>query len=246
MGGDLVRIDSVTPSLHDAHYGDGGLGGGLALEGDTALVGGTAMDLGSLVNSGVVYALERDASGWHEAQVLKPSDPAWRGTFGSSIAMSGDTAIIGRPGGSPSAVDGPVRGAAYIFEKVGGQWTEAAKLQPSDGFPLDGFGMEVAMSGNLAAVLSPNGAKSQIYLFSKLAEVWQEVGRISGTAKFSTDQFGISLDMEGGELVVGARLDGQLGKWAGAAYSYIVPEPRSAALLGLAALIGVAGVRRAS
>ncbi len=145
--GTLVRMATVTPSLHDAFYGGGGLGGGLAVQGDHALVGGTAMDIvaprpggnASLVNSGVVYAIERDASGWHEAQVLRPSDPMSRGAFGDAVAISGQTAIIGRPGGSLD-LDGPYPGAAYIFERVGGQWVESAKLEPSDGFDHDFFG----------------------------------------------------------------------------------------------------------
>jgi hypothetical protein len=243
VGGVWAYQTTLQPSVPDGFGLDGSFGGGIAAEGDVVLIGARSQDKGGLINSGAVFAFERGPMGWSETAMLMPSDPVFHGKFGYSLDMSGDTAIIGRPAGGPAA-SGPFQGAAYIFEKVGSQWVESAKLQASDGFLDDGFGSTVTISGGLAAVTATGGDTPRIYLFSKAGDAWQEIGRLDGVTDFPTDQFGIALEMEGSQLVVGARLDDDRGRWAGAVYLYQIPEPGSTMLAGMLMIAVV--LRRAS
>src|SRR5262245_14751008 len=79
---------------------------------------------------------------------LLPSDGLPGDRFGISLAVDGDTAIVG----ADATGTGTSSGAAYVFVRTGDVWTEQAKLVPSDGL-LDGqFGYSVALDGDTAVV----------------------------------------------------------------------------------------------
>ncbi len=85
-----------------------------------------------------------------EVAKLLASDKEADDRFGSSVAISGDRALVGAPfedtGGSSA-------GAAYFFEPDGsGAWSEVAKVQASDKEADDQFGFSVAISGDRALV----------------------------------------------------------------------------------------------
>jgi hypothetical protein len=237
----------LTPSIPDQFHNGFGLTA-MKIEGDVALIGGSVYDgvdaAGrELIDSGPrVFAFERDGDGWRQTAMLMPSDPVYNGGFGTSLDFSGDVAIIGRPAGGP-AFDGPHRGAAYIFQKYGDDWIQTAKLQPRDGFPSDGFGFRVAISGDRAAVLADQGEAGRVYLFANRQGAWREVGAIGTGVNFDVDQFGLALAMDGDRLAAGARLDGAVEYWHGAAYVMAVPEPAASAA-GLIAAAAWAGVAR--
>lgn len=230
--------ETLAPAESDGFGLRGSYGSRMKMDGNTVLIAGRSPDDGGLIKDSAVFAYEYGNGQWRETGVLKPSDPVWNGSFGIGLDVSGDTAIIGRPAGG-SAADGPFAGAAYIFERVNGQWTETAKLASRDGFLDDGFGFNVAIDGDRAAVLATNGAVGRIYLFEKQNDgSWQESGRIGTGAAFEADQFGIAMAMEDGRLAAGARLDDDRGRWSGAAYVVPVPEPRPIVLVATASLLG--------
>src|SRR4051812_29735805 len=59
---------------------------------------------------------------------LKASDTEINAIFGSSVAASGDTLVVG----SPSQTSLPGYGAAYVFVKNGTNWVQQAQLKPSN------------------------------------------------------------------------------------------------------------------
>ena len=128
--------------------------GSVALSGTTALIGARGDDDGG-DRSGAAYIFERDVGGpdsWGEVVKLTPSDGSARDFFGRSVALSGDTALIGADGNDEAAFGA---GAAYIFERdVGGpdSWGEVTKLTASDTAAGDSFGGPVALSGDTAIV----------------------------------------------------------------------------------------------
>ena len=71
--------------------------------------------------------------------------------FGTSVAISGDTAVVG----VPYQDDYSGTGAAYVFVRSGGTWSQQAKLTASDGAAFDWFGCSVALSGDTAVVGCP-------------------------------------------------------------------------------------------
>ena len=82
--------------------------------------------------------------------MLTASDGGQSDTFGTSVAISGDTAIVGAP---QDDIGGNVnQGSAYVFTRSGTTWTHQQKLTASDGGQVDDFGIGVAISGDIAIV----------------------------------------------------------------------------------------------
>ena len=114
----------------------------VALDSATALIGAPENDDDGAA-SGSTYVFTFDGSTWTELAKLTASDAAAGSTFGSALSISGDWAVIGAPSAS-------LTGAAYVFRRTGGNWTEASILTQSDGASLDSFGVSVSVSGERA------------------------------------------------------------------------------------------------
>ena len=218
--------EKLLPSFADGFGLGGGFGNNIALESGFALVAASSQDAGS-TNSGAVFAFTKKAAGWEETDILLPSSPLFRGSFGASIDVSGNTAIIGRPHGVPSTPLHP--GAAYIFERNGDEWVQTALLQASDKVSGDFFGSEVAISGDFAAVAK----LGTVYVFHRSNGVWAEIDKLTSGFPSDSDQFGVALAFDQQHLAVGARLDDQIGSDVGAAYIFTVPEPSVILLSGI-------------
>ncbi|QEG34593.1 FG-GAP repeat protein [Bythopirellula goksoeyrii] len=218
--------------------GNEGFGGGAVLQNGTAVIASPTEDAGS-TNSGAVYAYQAISDTWQATDRLVPSDPLFRGGFGTDIDLEGDTLMVSRVLGGPSK-DGPQPGVVSVYERSGTDWIETLRLTSSDSFAGDGFGSRVAVSRNFAAVLATGHAEGRVYVFRRQSAGWNELGWVSTGQPFSSlyDQFGVSLDLDGSTLVVGARLDDEAGDQAGAVYRFTIPEPSSMALsvLGISLL----------
>jgi hypothetical protein len=183
-------------------------------ESEDALGGNT------LQNSGSAYIFERDGSGnWPQAQKIVASDRTTYGDFGSSVAISGNYAIVGSKdhaldvNGSNSMSQA---GAAYLFERNGsGTWVQVQKLQAADRTINDQFGIRVAISGNYAIVSSiyededANGGNTvdqagSVYIFERAGNgTWSQVQKIVAADRATLDWFGTSLAISNDKLVVG-------------------------------------------
>ena len=156
--------------------------------------------------------------------------------FGTSVDIDGNFAIVGAP-----YEDGLIfsndAGAAYIFEKIGGNWIETQKIVASVRSANDQFGHRVAISGNYAIVgaryedhdetesnmISQAGAA---YIFERIAGTWVQVDKIVASDRGMDDWYGSSVDISGGRAVVGAYYDDEdedglnYVEWSGSAYIY--------------------------
>jgi hypothetical protein len=134
------------------------LGTSLALEGDTLFLGAPGYDGIFDKGKGYVSVYYRSGDMWTKGLRLFASDGEHLDQFGSALALSGGTAIIGAKGADkdPSILNDNV-GAAYIFVQNGTDWTEQAILFPSDGTTLNAaFGSAVAIQGDTALIGAPN------------------------------------------------------------------------------------------
>ncbi len=162
-----------------------------------------------------------------QTAVLTASDGVGGNGFGSAVAISGDTVVVGAAGARD------YYGAAYLFTAPASGWTDAtqtALLTASDSTQFDGFGASVAVSGNTVLVGSTYADKipgttrtsGAVYVFPKSSQGW---GDMVQTAKLSrgiaSDSFGDSLAMRGDMAVIGAT--GPNGIRHGAAYIYVAP-----------------------
>jgi hypothetical protein len=85
----------------------------------------------------------------NETDKLLASDGAANDYFGWSVAITGDTAVIGAWGDADS---GYGTGSAYVFRYDGASWVQQAKLLASDGEANDWFGISVSISGDTALI----------------------------------------------------------------------------------------------
>jgi hypothetical protein len=136
---------------------------------------------------------------------------------GSTVSISGDTAVIGAP------AENGGRGAAYIFSRDVGGWTLQQRVEASDGLAGDLFGTSVSISGDHVAIGAPGRAANRgaVYTFARVATLWSESGILVSTDGAGGDQFGFSVSLQGLTLVAGAPLDDVNGKTdTGSAYVF--------------------------
>jgi hypothetical protein len=212
----FVEIKKLTPS-------DGGVGklfgGSVAIYGDTAIVGASIDSIGNNNKQGSAYIFERNQGGpgnWGEVKKLIASDGATDNLFGASVAIYGDTAIVGAPG-EVTSVSYP--GSAYIFGRNQGganNWGEVKKLTASDGDGNDFFGCSVAIYAN-TAIVGAEGAGEPFnirlgaaYIFERNqggANNWGEVKKLTASDAAELDFFGGSVAIYADTAIVGAEGD---------------------------------------
>jgi hypothetical protein len=167
-------------------------GSSVAIDGDTCVIG--AAETNSRRGSAYVYTL--DASGtWN--QVAELSGEASWDYFGSSVAIDGDTCVIGATGTNSN------RGSAYVYTSdANGTWNQVAEFNGEASG--DKFGCSVAIDGDtcvIGAAYTTNSAAGSAYVFSKTSGTWFLDAELSGEA---WDYFGSSVAIDGDTCVIGA------------------------------------------
>lgn len=208
-----VELQSDIAS--DTAIGDG-FGNSAAACGDTAIIGAPGDD-DMAMSAGAAYIFNRDGTAWVEGQKLTASDSVWGDLFGSSVAISGDTAIVGTPG---EIDDKDYAGTAYLFQRDEGTWSQGQKLAPADGADDDQFGWSVAIDGDYAIVGAYyNNSKGSAYLYKRDGAAWSMQQKLIPAD--SGGQFGYCVSIDGDTAVVGSRTNSNTnGTAAGAAYVY--------------------------
>jgi hypothetical protein len=138
-------------------------GTGVALQGDTALIGAQWATVDGLANRGAAYVFRSDADGhWAEAQKLVAANGLFNDQFGNAVALDGDLAVIGAWFANFPGHD--LEGAAYVFTSDSdGHWSELEDLRASDGGACNEYGVSVAVSGNIALVGSHYATERNVY-----------------------------------------------------------------------------------
>ena len=199
----------------------------VSISGDYAVIGAYTEDANG-GQSGSAYIFERDGAGvWSEVQKLTASDGSSLDYFGFSVAISGETVVIGADYDDDN---GSASGSAYVFERDGvGFWSETQKLIASDAAANERFGYSVSISGNTvgigaaydddvdAATIDAGSA----YVFERdEAGVWSQVQKLTASDGAGGDLFGKSVSISGDTLVVGADYDDDNGSASGSAYVF--------------------------
>ncbi|WP_050429151.1 FG-GAP repeat protein [Chondromyces crocatus] len=195
----------------------------VAVAGDTAVVG-ALLDGERGAAAGAAYVFVRSEEGWTQQAKLLASDGGIDDHFGASVAMSGDTIVVG-------AMATPQRataGAAYVFVRSEEGWTQQAKLRAMRGQAGDLFGEAVAISGELVVV----GASSDpehgpfsgaAHVFVRSEGEWYHQAKLTGAQEVA-DRFGGSVAVSEGTVVVGSSGDDSAEADAGAAYVFGLVE----------------------
>lgn len=180
------------------------------------------------VTMGIAGSILLGASGfaqscfYPESQILGPSVVDIGAQFGSAAAVHGNIAVVGAP--YEDTAKGASAGAAYIYERVGGIWTESARLTADDGHPIAFFGSAVAVSGSRVAVASilndANGLNDAgaVYIFEKEPGGWQFEVKLIAADATAGSMFGASVALESDQIAIGAAghcyvFERLLGNW---------------------------------
>ncbi len=115
---------------------------------DVAIVGSYNDDDGAQ-NAGAVYVYRDTGSGWVMEQKVLADDAAAFNQFGYSIAVHGDTMLLGSKITQPSVNQ---VGKAYVFRRSGGVWTQRRLLEPPDGAAFDAYSFHLHMHANTFVV----------------------------------------------------------------------------------------------
>lgn len=143
-------------------------------DGDTVVVGTPLDDGPSGENAGSATVFERAPGGWRARVTLEPDDGGAGDEFGQAVAVSNDgtTAVVGAPwrddGGVPDA------GGAYAFERVDGEWTSVAVLEPGVDSRANA-GWDVALSGDGSTALA-SAPLARTFAFERGDDGWRRTG----------------------------------------------------------------------
>jgi len=188
-------------------------GASVAFNGDFAVVGATQ----HLKNDpGAAYIFRLKGGEWIEEAKLVASDRSE--TLGNSVAVDGDWLVVGDPGNIGT---GSGSGAAYVYHRDGGNWSQVAKLLPNTGGG-GGFGQSVSISGDYILVGDNSDSRrgGSTYLFNRIGDDWVFVRTLLAGDPEADDHFGYSAGISGGYALVGAWRDDDKGDESGSAYTF--------------------------
>ena len=228
----LLRQSGVWSQVAKLTASDGAdddeFGESVAMDGETVVVGAPQHDGGK----GAAYLFTKPTSGgWAdttETAKLTASDGAADDEFGESVAMDGDTLVVGAPLDDDNAAHS---GSAYVFTKPNTGWadaTETAKLTASDGMVYSRFGGSAAVDGDTVVVGAPTHdlGRGTAYVFSKPNTGWAdatEMAQLTASDRAIGDHLGWSMELDGGTLVVNAPFDDVNAENSGSAYVFTEP-----------------------
>ncbi|MBI2927005.1 MAG: FG-GAP repeat protein, partial [Verrucomicrobia bacterium] len=216
-------------------------GWSVAVSGDTIVVGAFAEDSNatgvdgnqgdnSAPESGAAYVFVRSGTSWKQQAYLKASNPGADDGFGYSVAVSGDTVVVGAyfEDSSATGVNGDQSnntvadsGAAYVFVRNGTTWSQQAYLKASNTEWGDIFGTSVAVASDTVVVgayledsntTGVNGNQTNnsasgsgaAYVFLRSGTSWRHQAYVKASNTGASGLFGRSVAVSGDTVVVGA------------------------------------------
>lgn len=208
-----LRPDALLP-------GDA-LGSSVAIDGDTMAVGAPGRAAGpSSPGSGAVFVYRRRGQGWHlEAQLSAPA-PEPHVAFGHSVAVAGDTLLVGAIGANA------LSGAAYVFRHRQGKWELETELGRPHVGALERYGASVALDQDWAMIghpRAPIGERTRagaVHVFQRREEGWVHVEALVAQPARSDEEFGRAISLSGGWLVVGTQFGDDAGLNTGLGYLF--------------------------
>lgn len=226
-------------------------GSSIALDGDTMVVGAgfeasnqttitngtTASNDNSLARSGAAYVFTRSGTTWSQQAYLKPPNTHSEDRFGYSVSISGDTLVatsawessgqttITNGAGASTDTSATHAGAAYVFTRSGGMWSQQAYLKAANADANDVYGVSAAISGNTIAIgaygegsnqtFVTNGTAASsnnsaayagaVYVYTRTGVNWQQQAYLKAANAQANNWYGYRVALDGDTLVVGSQ-----------------------------------------
>jgi predicted porin len=219
----------------------GEFGGGVTLAGDTLAVGAPFEDSNATgvngnqfdttaADAGAVYVFTRTVGVWSQQAYIKASNTDAGDRFGHDIKINGETLAVGArfeasasSGVNANQTDNSAfnAGAAYVFTRTGGVWSQQAYIKASNAGANKNFSGSISIEGDTLAVgsrledsnatgidgnqgNSNAPASGAVYLFKRNAGVWTQTHYLKASNANADDEFGDSVALSGGTLAVAA------------------------------------------
>lgn len=205
----------LTPTSQDNGFSSY-FGFAVAISGDTMVVGHLG-DFDGAFSDGTAYVFVRNGAGWSLQQKLIPSIRSG-GFFGYSVALDGETALVGDPAYAA--------GSACVFARSGSIWTEQQKLAAGGATAGVNFGYAVAIAGGTLVVGDPyddaaGNRAGSAYVFVKTAAGWSLEQKLIPPDRVPPGDpfgktFGGAVAIRGDTILAGAQYD----SYSGAAYVF--------------------------
>jgi len=224
----FVRSGATWPqqaklTADDPEIGDS-FGSSVALSGETALIGAPYHDVGSIADQGAAYVFVRSGATWPKQAQLSDPGAAASAAFGRSVALDGDTALVGARDDTVGVNAG--QGSAAVFVRSVASWTLQQRLTAGDGAADDHFGYEVALDGETLVVGAPyrevGGVADQgaAYLFTRSGGTWSQDDQLTAADGAANDKFGFAAAVSGDTALLGA--PSCTGARPGTAYVFVL------------------------
>lgn len=213
-------------------------GKSVSISGDIIVIGAYQDDYNSINNCGSAYIYVKPGTGWvstsNYEQKITAYDKAAEDKFGRSVAIDGNTLVVGAYGKNSNA------GVAYVYENDGSTWNNLGKLIASDADADDYFGISVDIKGNSIIVGAyENNYNSETkngtaYVFTKPVSGWTDMNEtqmLNASDFASYDRFGISVAITDENICVGSYLSNEDGTDSGSAYWFRYCTPTSSTII---------------
>jgi hypothetical protein len=211
-----AELSASDPSNPD---GDEYFGWSVGVSGTTIVVGAYQQKGGGgYAAPGAAYVFTRPAGGWVNADQtaeLTASDPNGDEDLGWSVAVSGNTVVVGGP--KHEVGSNPSQGTAYVYVMPTTGWVNAtptAELTASDGQAGDELGWSVAISGNTivagarARQVGEHDGQGAAYVWTEPAGGWvttsADTAELTASDGSTGDNLGESVAVSGTTIAAGA------------------------------------------
>ncbi len=203
-------------------------GKSVAISSDDTIVVGAYRNDGGFTDSGSAYIFQKPTLGWvdmNQSAKLTSSSAGLNNYMGNSVAISGNTVVVGAP------LDDDWAGSVYVFEKPEEGWLDmnesvelkATNMQYSNGSGY--FGWRVSISGDRIIVGSPEDITNSVrtgsaYMYKRVDSQWIGDMQLIASDSAKSDQFGRSVLVNSGTVFVGSYRDDEDGSSSGSVYHF--------------------------
>ena len=198
---EIAELVSRTGSAADL------FGAAVAVDGDVAVVGAPGRAVAGLEKAGQAHVFTRQSDGrWVEVQVLGSEDPVIFGSFGSSVAVSGDWVAISAP------LENGMSGITYVYDSSGSgaePWVFRQAVEPSDARNNLHSGWSIALEDSRLLIGADGFDMAGVYvgaayLFERRGVVFVEDARLLAGERSADASFGAAVSLEGDRIGIGA------------------------------------------
>ncbi|MDK1286780.1 hypothetical protein [Pseudoalteromonas umbrosa] len=175
-------------------------------------------------DSGSAYVYTRENGAWQYQAKLTAKDGAEDDLFGISVAIDGNTILVGADLHDEIAQEA---GAVYAYEFDGKQWQQQAKLMAKDGGHTDIFGVRVALQGNTALISARRDDIDGVgvdagsaYIFERTDGKWAQTQKLVAPDAHADDRFARGVTLSKDTALISAMHHDANGSNAGAVYVY--------------------------